>query len=82
MALRMLVELRVLLGDSTCVLEVKPGKLDIKRCEPSIMFILTNWFTLQNGDYDVIIDFRVISKRHSKMQRHIDLIKIRVVRCS
>ena len=34
----MLVESRGLLSDSTCILEVKPGKLDIKRCEPDILF--------------------------------------------
>ena len=35
----MLVELRGLLSDSTCVLEAEPGKLDIKRHEPGILFI-------------------------------------------
>ena len=35
----MLVELRRLLSDSTCVLESKPGKLDILRREPGILFI-------------------------------------------
>ena len=54
----MLVELRSLPSDSTCVLEAEPGKLDIERREPGF----THWFTLQNGDlYDVIIDFRVYS---------------------
>ena len=33
------VESRGLLSDSTCVLKAEPGKLDIKRCEPSIVFI-------------------------------------------
>ena len=36
---RMLVELRGLLSDSNCVLEAEPGKLDIKRCKPGILFI-------------------------------------------
>ena len=39
------------------LLEIKPGKLDIKRREPGILFV----FTLQNGDYGLIIDFRVDS---------------------
>ena len=27
-------------SDSTSVLEAEPGKLDIKRCEPGILFII------------------------------------------
>ena len=38
-ALRTLVESRGLPSDSTCVLEAEPGKLDIKRLEPCILFI-------------------------------------------
>ena len=38
-ALRMLVELRGLPRDSTCLFEAEPGKLDIKRREPGILFI-------------------------------------------
>ena len=38
-ALRSLVESRGLRSDSTCVLKAKPGKLDIKRSEPGILFI-------------------------------------------
>ena len=38
-ALRMFVESRGLPSDSTCALEVEPGTLDIKRLEPSILFI-------------------------------------------
>ena len=29
----------VLPSDRTCILEAESGKLDIKRCEPSILFI-------------------------------------------
>ena len=36
---RTLVESRGLPSDSTCVLEVEPGKLDVKRRELSILFI-------------------------------------------
>ena len=35
----MLVELRGLPSESTCVLEAEPAKLDIKRREPGILFI-------------------------------------------
>ena len=38
-ASRRLVELQDLPGDSTCFLIAKPGKLDIKRCKPGILFI-------------------------------------------
>ena len=38
--------------------KAKPGKLDIKRCEPGILFIsLPICFTLQTSDYDVVFDF-------------------------
>ena len=43
-ASRTLVESRGLPSDITSILEAKPGKLDIKRCEPGILFI-----TLQVG---------------------------------
>ena len=45
-------------SDSTCVLEAKPGKRDIKRREPGIFYQVTSWFTLQTSDYVVIIDVR------------------------
>ena len=35
----MLVDIVRLAEDSTCVLEAEPGKLDIKRREPGILFI-------------------------------------------
>ena len=38
-AMRRLVDSRGLPSDSTCVLEGEPGKLDIKRHEPGILFI-------------------------------------------
>ena len=38
-ASRTLVELRGLQRDSTCILDAEPGKLDIKRREPGILFI-------------------------------------------
>ena len=44
-------------SDWTCVLEAEPGKLDIKKHEPCILFISF----LQTSDYDVIIDFCVDS---------------------
>ena len=49
-------------NDSTCVLKVEPGKLDIKRLEPGIQFIsLPIQFSLQTSDYDVFFDFCVDS---------------------
>ena len=50
-----------LLRDSTCVLKAKPGKLDIKRCKPGILFISLPSFTLQTSDYDIIFYFCVDS---------------------
>ena len=48
--------------NSASVLEAKPGKLGIKRSEPGILFIsLSIGFSLQTGDYDLIIDFHVNS---------------------
>ena len=47
---------RGLSSDSTCVLKAEPGKLDIKRCEPGILFIrfpVLN--TLQTSDYGVSV---------------------------
>ena len=56
-ALRTLVDIASLVM-STSILKAKPGKLDIKRREPSILFIsFTNCFTLQTGGYDVIFRF-------------------------
>ena len=45
-------------SDSICVLKAEPGKLDIKRREPGILFISN---TLQTSDYDVIFDVCVNS---------------------
>ena len=53
---------RGLPSDSTCVLKAEPGKLDIKRREPGILFIsLPIVDTLLTSDYDVIFDFCVDS---------------------
>ena len=42
---------------TTCLLEAEPGKLDIKKRKPGILFI-----SLTIGsDYDVVIDFCVDS---------------------
>ena len=49
---------RGLPSDSTCILKAELGELDIKRCEPGILFIsLPIVDTLQTSDYDVIFDF-------------------------
>ena len=56
---------RGLPSDLTCVLKAEPGKLDIKRHEAGILYMtiyqLTNLFTVQTIDYDIIIDFCVDS---------------------
>ena len=53
---------RGLLSDSTYVLKAEPGKLDIKRREPGILFIsLPIVYTLQTNNYDVIFYFCVDS---------------------
>ena len=60
--MRRLVTSRGLPSNSTCVLKTEPGKLDIKRHEPGILFIsLTLGFALQTSDYEVIIDVCVDS---------------------
>ena len=58
---------RGLPSDSTCVLKAEPGKLDIKRREPGILFIsliypLLN--TLQTSDYDVFFFIFVLIQHH------------------
>ena len=50
---------RGLPSDSTCVLKAEPGKLDIKRREPGILFISLP--IVQTSDYDAIFDFWVDS---------------------
>ena len=58
----MLVESRGLHRDLTCVLKAETGKLDIKRRHLGILFFqFTCWFTLKTNDYDVNIDFCVVS---------------------
>ena len=53
---------RGLPSDSTCVLKAEPGKLDIKRREPGILFIsLPIVDTLHTSDYDVFFYFCVDS---------------------
>ena len=52
---------RGLLSDSTCILEAEPGKLDIKRRGPGILFISLQVDSLFKLDYDVILEFRVDS---------------------
>ena len=55
-----MLTLRGLPSDSTGVLKAEPGKLDIKRREPGILFISIPMLnTLQTSDYDVNFDFCV-----------------------
>ena len=54
----MLVEFQGLSSNSICVLKTKPDKFDIERREHGILFYqFTHCFTIQNNDYDVIIEF-------------------------
>ena len=56
---------RGLPSDSTCVLKAEPGKLDIKRREPGILFISLPIVELSSRDYDVILMF-VLIQRHKR----------------
>ena len=74
---------RGLPSDSLCVVKAEPGKLDIKRREPGILFISFNYLllnTLQTSDYDVIfyscVDSASLVTSFKKVQRHHDLIKL------
>ena len=72
-------------SDLTCVLKVEPGKHDIKRLEPGILFISLPivLLTLQTCNYDLIFDFcveSVIGDIIQKVQRHHGLIKAHAAR--
>ena len=62
-ASRTLVDLRGFQRVSICILEAKPGKFDIKRREPGILFISFSKLIHSSyySDYDVNIDFLVNS---------------------
>ena len=46
----------------TCILKAEPGKFDIKRLEPGILFIcLPSRFSLQTSDFDVFFYFCIDS---------------------
>ena len=61
-ASRTLVESRGSLPrDSTSILKAEPGKLHIKDTNLVLSLLVQVWFTLQTGDCDVNIDFRVES---------------------
>ena len=65
-----LFTLQGLPSNSKCVLKAESGKLGIKRRTPGIILIsLLSWLPLQLGEYDVIIDFFVLSQRH--WRRHL-----------
>ena len=44
------LESEALPSDSTCFLEAQPGKLDLKRCEPGILFL---GLLFKIDDYDL-----------------------------
>ena len=57
--LSMRVELRGMPSNSTCILEAVPGKLDIKRRKPGILFI--SIIRTRTIKFDLIIDFCINS---------------------
>ena len=69
-------------SDSTHVLKAEPGKLDIKRCEPGILFISLSIVSLFNLPIMTVFLywFSVISDVIQKLQRHHDLIKAHAMR--
>ena len=75
-----------MLSDSICVLKAKPGKFDIKRRKPGILFIslpIVSLFTLTIMTYFFFIfcvDSASLATSFKKVQRHHDLIKIHVMR--
>ena len=79
-ALRTLVESQSSPSDSTFVLKAMPGKLDIKRCEPCILFISLHGPLYKTRDFDVNINFHVIDDVIQKVQRHDDLINAHAMR--
>ena len=59
-----LVESRGLTSDSTCVLEAEPGKLDIKRREPGILFISLQVSSFFKLAIMMLLSSFVSSQRH------------------
>ena len=51
-------------SDSTCVLKAKPGKLDIKRREPGILFISLPIVSLSN--YRFCVDSALLATSFKK----------------
>ena len=64
---------RGLLRDSTCILKAEPGKLDIKRSEPGILFIslpIVSLFKLAIMTYFFnFVSIQRYWRRHSKSAR-------------
>ena len=72
---------RGLPSDSICVLKAEPGKLDIKRREPGILFISLAIVEHSSNqqlwrNFWFLCWFSVISDVIKKVQRHHDLIKV------
>ena len=80
-----LVESRGLSSNSTCILEAESGKLDIKRCEPGILFIMCklvhclNQRLWRNCRF-FCVDSASLATSFKKVQRHHGLIKAHSVR--
>ena len=82
---RTFVESQGLPSDSTCVLEAEPGKFNIKRCEPGILFISLQLASLFKLSFMALYcrfscRFNAINDVIQKVQRHDDLIKTHAVR--
>ena len=78
-----MLTLQGLPSDSTCIFEAEPGRLDIKRCIPGILFInlpVDSLFKLVIVTSLSRFQFNVIDKVFQKVQRYDDLIKTHAVR--
>ena len=62
-ASRMFVEI-ARLSVSTCVLEAEPGKLDIKRHKPGVLFIRLTFVSLFNLAIMALFSIFVLIRRH------------------
>ena len=73
-------------SNSTCILEDEPGKLDIKRRAPGILFIslqvdsLVKLAIMTSLSISSFKQINVIDDVIQKVQRHADLIKAHAVR--
>ena len=71
-------------SDSICVLKAEPGKLDIKRRKPGILLFSLSIVSLFKlaimTSFPNFVSIQCHWQRHSKVQRHHDLIKEHALR--